>query len=426
MPLLFRMIVLVPLATFGLAASAFADSKTDQISAMIKALDDANVRYGASLALTKLGTKAVPALQKSLASGEGDVSVWSAYTLGQIGPQAHSAVRDLIKALASSDDTLRAAAAQALGKVGPSAADAVEPLASALTDLKQDVRTRATVALGQIGPPAKNAAGKLIVALADSRLRMHARKALTQIGPTAVDPLLDSLDNDKIRFDVLVVVREIDPNAANRTGLDKTTNADLPALRLVLNDLTRTPADRTAAATDIASLGNDGVPVLVAAFEDKQVARTAAKAFGKVGPAGVPALIEGLAHETPMVRSTAADALGHIGPAASDAAPHLIRLLNDTDRNVRYHAVRALHTFGHKAKPAVPKLIEVISNTRESESTRQWSIKTLVVTLPETRDVVIKALIAASKDKGNYGVSQLARNEVRRIDLKAAEAAGVK
>lgn len=101
-------------------------------------------------------------------------------------------------------------------------------------------------------------------------------------------------------------------------------------------------------------------------------------------------------------------------------------MLADNDRNIRYHAVRALHTLGHQAKPAVSSLIEVISNARESEPTRQWAIKTLIVTLPETHDVVVEALIAASKDKGNYGVSQLARQQVRIIDLEAAEAANVK
>ena len=52
--------------------------------------------------------------------------------------------------------------------------------------------------------------------------------------------------------------------------------------------------------------------------------------------------------------------------------------------------------------------------------------ETLLVTLPQTHDVVVKALITASKDKANYGVSQLARQQVRIIDLKAAEEAGVK
>jgi HEAT repeat protein len=426
MPFLFRLIVLGSLATSALAAGAIADSKPDRIPVLIKALADANVRYGASLELTKLESQAVPALRKSLMSATGDVPVWSAYTLGQIGPAAQSAVGDLIEALANSDEALRAAAAQALGKIGPSAAAAVDPLANALSDKQEKVRLQATVALGQIGPSANNATAKLIGALSDSRLRALARTALTRIGPATVNRLLDSLDDDKIRFDVSVVLLQVDPKAAEKIGLDKATAADLPALRRVLNDLTRASAERTAAATALATLGKAGVPVLLAAFAEEQVARTAAKAFAKAGVVAVPALIEVLTHQKPQVRSTAADALGHIGPEASAAAPHLIRLLKDNDRNVRYHAVRALHTFAQQAKPAIPALTEVIGNAKESEPTRQWAIKTLIITLPETHDVVVKALIAASKDKANYGVSQLARQQVRIIDLKAAEAAGVK
>ena len=132
--------------------------------------------------------------------------------------------------------------------------------------------------------------------------------------------------------------------------------------------------------------------MLTAAFEQQQVARTAAEAFANAAPEAVPALVAVLSHKLPAVRATAADALGHIGPDASDATPNLIRLLKDTDRDVRYHAVRALHEFGSNAKPAIPALAEVMLDSRELEATRQWSIKTLIVTLPETHDAVVKAL----------------------------------
>jgi hypothetical protein len=55
-----------------------------------------------------------------------------------------------------------------------------------------------------------------------------------------------------------------------------------------------------------------------------------------------------------------------------------------------------------------------------------WALKSLLVTLPETHDVVVKALIEATSEKTNYGVSQLARQKVKIIDSKAAETAGVK
>jgi HEAT repeat protein len=137
-------------------------------------------------------------------------------------------------------------------------------------------------------------------------------------------------------------------------------------------------------------------------------------------------LVEVLKHERSDVRATAADALGHIGPEAGGAAAELIRLLKDENRDVRYHAVRALHELGQNAKPAVSSLTEIILDSRELEPTRQWAIKTLVVTLPETHDDVVKALIEASHEDANYGVKQLARQMLRQVDADAADAAGIR
>ena len=67
-----------------------------EIRRLVVALDDANIRQGASIALANLGQPAVPALRKSLVSESKDVRLWSAYTLGQIGPLAASAVETLL------------------------------------------------------------------------------------------------------------------------------------------------------------------------------------------------------------------------------------------------------------------------------------------------------------------------------------------
>lgn len=405
---------------------SMADSKVDQIPKMIQSLGDANLRYGASLALKKLGAKAVPALRKSLTSGTGDVPLWSAYTLGQIGPAAQPAVNDLIKVLNSSDADLRAAAAQSLGKIGPAAAASVDVLGTALADKNETVRVNAVIALGQIGPASQTLVPKLISALADSQLRKHARTTLTQIGPAAVKPLINSLNNDKIRFDISIILKRIDPQAFNLAKRDKATVADLPALRLVLNDPTRDSTDQTAAAMALASLGKDAVPVLLATFEEPRVSDTAAKAIAQVGPVAVPELIKLLSHETKEVRISAIDALGYLGPQAGKAVTQLIPLLKDGDRDVRYHTVRTLHRLGKNAKLAIPALTKVIINSKESEATRQWSLKTLIVTLPETHDQVVKALIEGSQEKVNYGVSSLAKQLLREIDPEAAKTAGIK
>jgi HEAT repeat protein len=139
----------------------------------------------------------------------------------------------------------------------------------------------------------------------------------------------------------------------------------------------------------------------------------------------VPSLVKVLTHQQSDVRASAADALGHIGIAASDAVADLMALLSDQDRQVRYHAVRALHELGPKAKLAVPVLSEIVLNATEPEATRNWAIKTLVVTLPETHDEVVKTLIEASAEDVYYGVRQLAREQLRKVDAEAADAAGI-
>lgn len=412
------------LLTLLAISASISESRADQIPQLIKALNDANVRQGASIALTKQGEAAVPALRNSLKSGKPDVRVWSAYTLGEIGQASESSVGELCKAVSDSDHALRSAAAQALGKIGAPAA--VETLSGALDDDDVQVRQHATVGLGQIGPPAQVATAKLIAAISDPDLRPLAREALVQIGSSTSGLLTESLHDKKIRLDVSVVLREVDPATATQLGLDHPSAADLSSLRMVLYDESRPLSERSDAAVSLVSLGDDGVAVLVRAFEQPTIARIAASAFSKADSTVVPALVEVFTHQRPQVRTAAADALGHIGPTASDAATHLIHLLKDQDRNVRYSAVRALHEFGQKAKPAVSALTEVILDSKELEPTRQWAIKTLIVTLPATHDAVVKALIEACKEETNYGVRSLAERQLRMIDLKAAEAAGIK
>jgi HEAT repeat protein len=420
--------VLAPaVVLFGFVAELPADSAPSRIPQLIKALDDENVRYGASIALAQLGNEAVRALQESLVSDKPDRRVWAAYTLGEIGPAAKSAIDDLTKALGdTSDATLRAAAAQALGRIGPAAASSVSLLTERLTDENTQVRRQSAVALGRIGPAAADAAPGLITALKDHQLRAAARTALIQIGKPAADAILESLDDDNLRFDAAAILLQVDSEKARQTGVDKPTPADLTSLRLVLHDPARSPPERTRAAMALASLGTQGIDILITAFEDPAIAGTAAAAFVRVGHDGVAPLIDALAHEQPGVRGAATDALGSIGPEANESVPHLVSLFRDDDHDVRYRAVRALDRFGETVAPAVPDLIKLMLDSKQREPARQWAIMTLVNVHSVAHDAVVQGLIKASQDKGNYGVSSLARQQVRKIDRDAAEAAGVR
>ena len=112
--------------------------------------------------------------------------------------------------------------------------------------------------------------------------------------------------------------------------------------------------------------------------------------------------------------------MARLGPKGSEAVESLILLIEQEDRDVRYHAVRALHELGTGASPSVSALAKVILNEREQETTRTWAIKTLVVTLPKTRDAVVKALTAASGEEKNYGVRQLAKTQLQKIEKETA------
>ena len=398
--------------------------RADSIPQLIRALEDENVRYGAALTLAKMGPTAVSALIESLSADSPEVRIWSAFALGEMGPAAKPSVAELTKALAASDAPLRAAASQALGKI--SASKAVPQLATCLTDQDPRVRAEAAVALGRIGPTATAATESLVNALADPQVRRQARQALILIGgATTEKQLVTSLDDDKVRFDIALVLRKVAPGKARLAGVDRITRRDLAGLRIVLGDETRQTKHRARAASDLGSLGSAGVAALIEGFVAEHSRELAIGGFASADKAAVTALVKVLQDKQPPLRVAAARALEQLGPAARQAAPDLTRLLQDDDRNVRYHAVRALHELGPGAKEAVPALTKVILNAREQEPTRQWSIKALLVTLPETHDAVVKALIEATKEDQNYGVRQLARQKLKQIDAEAARAAGI-
>ena len=88
-------LVFIPMFVLG------SEPKGKEIRRLMMALDDANIRQGASIALANLGQPAVRALRNSLASERKDLRLWSAYTLRQTGPVAAPAVEALNVSLTS-------------------------------------------------------------------------------------------------------------------------------------------------------------------------------------------------------------------------------------------------------------------------------------------------------------------------------------
>jgi len=254
---------------------------------------------------------------------------------------------DQVKFLKNKDPQVRHAAVANLGRLGAEGKFAITPLRHRLTDADARVRCRAATALGEIGPAAVE---ELIQALAlpDRFVRREAVWGLAKIG------------------------REAGPA--------------IPALARALAD--RDASVRKGAARALGLLGRmacPAIPFLIRALRDTDLlfCRLAAWALGKIGSSAVDALVTALSSHDKFIRREAAWALGQIGPEAAVAVPKLtailksssedapeaglpkIHALHDTevvylhpipDMTLRANAARALGEIGVAARSAIPAL----------------------------------------------------------------------
>ena len=160
----------------------------------------------------------------------------------------------------------------------------------------------------------------------------------------------------------------------------------------------------------------DVVPALIQALQDPdpEVGYNVAEALIGIGKDAVPALIEALQDAEGFVRASAADALGSIGESAIDAAPALIKTLQDPE--VRWHAEGALTKIG---KGAVPALIQALQD--EQVEVRVSAVRTLG-SIGEGAKDAIPALMQLLQDKDQ---SLLARRTAAKALQKIAQLLGL-
>jgi len=83
------------------------------------------------------------------------------------------------------------------------------------------------------------------------------------------------------------------------------------------------------------------VPILISAFQNKQIATGAAEALGELGDrAAVPALILALTNKRQETRQASAEALGKLGD--KKAVPALIRALKESKHKTKQNKTTAL------------------------------------------------------------------------------------
>lgn len=409
------LLLLTPLS--GRGDNSFTNPTIANVPTLVTLLADPNLRQGASNALVGIGGPSVSRLITSLESTDIEVAIWTAFTLGKMGPEASAAASALSERLSSADKDLRAVAARSLGQIRSTVPSVITTLAVALSDEDSRVREHAVTALGEIGQPAQAAVPSLIAALADETVRSRAIKALVQIGPLAVPALRSALDDNTIRMEAAEALRAIDPQAARDAGVDATSARDLPALAISVAKTQKDATARIEHLNRLGDLGADAALVLIAVFDDPsiEVSRASVSAFRKIGSDALPKLREALRHESPSIRSATANALAAVGLDAKPAIADLAKLLSDSDRSVRNAAATACDQLGPIVDAAVPALIVTMNDNREQEATRQLAIKALVQSGPTSRDSVIKALRDVNH-QGNFGVRSLAQEMLKQIE----------
>jgi HEAT repeat protein len=222
-------------AKIRLAAAQGYYDITGRADAVLPALirnlqaDDEHRQMDSAYLLGKIGPPAAPAVdalvQRLEDPSAGFVSRAVLEALGDIGPDAKTALPTIRVFLKVSDGFVRASACVAYWKITGEARPAVEPLIEVVEKGGWYDKRQAAEGLGRIGPAAEAAVPALVRCLkdADVMVRVDAAVALGCIGPKAkeaIPTLLELLKTQKeFPKSILWAIEAIDPKAATKAGV---------------------------------------------------------------------------------------------------------------------------------------------------------------------------------------------------------------
>jgi len=338
------------------------------VEPLIGALRDNDVRQAAIEALVQIGTSALEPLIYAL--GDDELVRAAAEALGHLGDIR--AVDPLIRALRDEKWYVREIVAEALGRIG--APRAVEPLIHALGDnnTSMDVKRAAAEALGKLGDD--RAIMPLIRAMRGvgipwmSHMEHDSVKALVQIGPSAIEPLIFALGHNLDSFQVKAAINGLvqlcppaiepliraleddDKYIRHRAAIVLGQSGDIRAVEQLIHSLgDKYMPLRCAAAEALGQLGDTrAVDPLIYALEDEHywpMVRDATKALGQLGdPRAFEPLIRILGEYDHSRSRYAAEALGQLGDTR--AVEPLIQTLENEDFQLDFEAAKALGQLG--------------------------------------------------------------------------------
>ncbi len=248
----------------------------DELIYELRNSNSEKVRYNAARVLGELGdSRAVEPLINVLKNDKnGSVRLYAARALGELGDI--SATPHLIESLREDRNVdVRVRAARALGRLGGE--EVVEPLVEALSDENSQVCITATDALIEIGPIAVNA---LIESTQHKKVnvRCDATRALGELGDTkAVKPVIKMLKDEWVNVRIYAV-----------TSLGKLGDTEaVPALIEVLKNEEENELVRAGAAAALGVLRDQKAllplrELIMQADELGELEDTALKAFKKI------------------------------------------------------------------------------------------------------------------------------------------------
>jgi HEAT repeat protein len=331
-----------------------------RLEELLRDQENANLRTAAMEAFPSYGTEATPFLLRLLKDQDGEVRMFSATILAEIGDP--SSVEGLIQVLDDPDENVRHIAAEGLGRIGD--ARAIAPL---IDCLKQDfwIQYPAVIALGNIGDP--SAAGHLVGLLDDEMLRQAVIEALGKIGDISVIPVLADIlsQNDPaVRNDTIA-------SLVNIQRMVKPDGGCLPSIKTALNNgelidhllNSLQDPDPEIKKNTIIALGwleeERAVGSLLTLIQNYELEEYVVGALVSIGEKAIPELIKALRNPDPGIRTALIRSITWIG--GRDGVRACIPFLRDEYSDVRYQAVLAM-SEGLDLKDVEDALLELLSD----------------------------------------------------------------
>lgn len=368
-------------------------AKADELQRYLRQLEssDVTVRSDAAHALGKLGDEgAVDALARALQDSDEYVRKSAVMALRRIsGPAAGEALR---AALADRSEQVVLQAVNGLRDIRDKGA--VEPLIRVLARRERSLQLAATEALVRIGP---DAVATLMAAFEDKVLRRkigtQVMKILVEIGPRAIDNLLEALSHDSQVVQVTAI------SVLGRVG-------DHRIVRPLIDLFLRDPRMQEAVVATLARLEERGVlDGSEPAHVDREIhpPKMVLEAFsGRPRGEVIGQLRTALENPMPKVRRFALRVLFAL--FGDGAADQLIASLDDEDVEVKRLAIRILGKLrdkrvieplvalvqkegGEHIEEAVWNTLKVLTDLREFEQLRARVAKERAGARPSVRKV---------------------------------------